>query len=175
MRVRWSGGDRENGRGLPAWGRRTPHPVGYASLSPLESLSDAVGTHSVCRQLLVVASAVAVAATIAIVPMVLLGAVSGHDFAFHLASWMDVARQWHRGTIYPQWAELANWGLGEPRFVFYPPGSWMLGAALGSLLPWKAVPIVFVWVVLIAAGVSMFLLARDSMPRQHAALAAMFF
>src|SRR6267142_2269717 len=173
MRVRWSSGDGENGRGLPARGLRTPHPVGYASLSPLEPLSDAVGTHSVRRQLLVVAIAVAVAATIAVVPMLLLGAVSGHDFPFHLASWMDVARQWHHGTIYPQWAELANWGLGEPRFVFYPPASWMLGAALGSLFPWKIVSTVFVWLVLIAAGISMFLLARESLaPRQAVLVAA---
>lgn len=115
------------------------------------------------------------ASIIVIVPMLVLGMVSGRDFPFHLASWMDVAKQWREGMIYPQWAESANWGFGEPRFVFYPPGSWVLGAALGSLLPWKAVPIVFVWVVLIAAGLSMFLLARESMPRQQAALAAMFY
>src|SRR5258706_8270675 len=107
--------------------------------------------------------------------MLVLGTVSGRDFPFHLASWMDVARQWHEGTIYPQWAELANWRLGEPGFVFYPPGSWTLGAALGSLLPWKTVPILFVWLVLIGAGLSMFLFARESMPRQQAAFAAMFF
>jgi hypothetical protein len=173
MRVRWSSDDGENGRGLPKLS--TPHPVGYASLSPVESLSDAVGTHSVRRQLLVVVIAVAVAATIAIVPMLLLGAVSGHDFAFHLASWMDVARQWHHGTIYPQWAESANWGLGEPRFVFYPPASWMLGAALGSLFPWKIVPTGFVWLVLIGAGISMFLLARESLTPRQAVLVAAFF
>ena len=118
---------------------------------------------------------VLVASTVVIAPMLVLGTVSGRDFPFHLASWMDVARQWHHGTIYPQWAELANWGFGEPRFVFYPPGSWMLGAALGSLLPWKMVPTLFVWLVLIGAGISMFLLARESMPRQQAVLAAMFF
>src|SRR5712672_361989 len=175
MRVRWSGGDRENGRGLPAWGRRTPHPVGYASLSPLESLSDAVVTHSVRRQLLVVAIAVSVAARIAIVPMLVLGTVSGRDFAFHLASWMDVARQLHHGTICPQWSVLANWGLGEPRFVFYPPASWMLGAALGSLFPWKIIPTLFVWLALIAAGISMFSLVRESLtPRQAVLVAALF-
>jgi 6-pyruvoyl-tetrahydropterin synthase related domain len=115
------------------------------------------------------------ATTVVIAPMLLLGTVSGHDFPFHLASWMDVAKQWHQGTIYPQWAKLANWGLGEPRFVFYPPVSWMLGAALGSLLPWKAVPICFTALVLIGAGLSMFLLARESMPERQAALAAMLF
>src|SRR5437868_15123571 len=105
MRVRWSSGDGENGRGLPARGLRTPHPVGYASLSPLESLSDAVGTHSVRRQLLVVAIAVPVAATIALVPVLLLGAVSRHAFAFHLASWLAAAGPCHHRTIYPQSAE----------------------------------------------------------------------
>jgi hypothetical protein len=115
------------------------------------------------------------ATTVVIAPMLLLGTISGHDFPFHLASWMDVAKQWQQGTIYPQWAKLANWGLGEPRFVFYPPASWMLGAALGSLLPWKAVPICFTFLVLIGAGLSMFLLARESMPERQAALAAMLF
>jgi hypothetical protein len=132
-------------------------------------------THFLRHEFLAAMVLVIVASIVAIAPMLVLGMVSGRDFPFHLASWMDVARQWREGTIYPQWAELANWGFGEPRFVFYPPGSWMLGAALGSLLPWKAVPIVFVWLVLIAAGLSMFLFARESISRQQAALAATFF
>jgi hypothetical protein len=118
---------------------------------------------------------VVIASTIAIAPMLVLGPVSGHDFPFHLASWMDVARQWHHGAIYPQWAELANWGLGEPRFVFYPPGSWMLGASLGSLFPWRAVPVLFIWLVLIGAGISMFMLAREALPARQAVLAAALF
>jgi 6-pyruvoyl-tetrahydropterin synthase related domain len=124
---------------------------------------------------LLAAILVVAASTVVIAPMLLLGTVSGHDFPFHLASWMDVAKQWHHGTVYPQWAQLANWGFGEPRFVFYPPGSWMLGAALGSFLPWKAVPISFTFLVLVAAGLSMFVLAREAMPERQAALAAMLF
>jgi hypothetical protein len=118
---------------------------------------------------------VTTAATVVIAPMLVLGTVAGRDFPFHLASWMDVARQWHNGTIYPQWAELANWGFGEPRFVFYPPGSWAMGAALGSLFPWTMVPNLFNWLVLIGAGLSMYLLARESLPQRQAALAAVFF
>jgi hypothetical protein len=140
------------------------------------SFDSADPTHRFLRHELLTATIfVAVASTIVIAPMLVLGPVAGRDFPFHLASWMDVARQWHHGTIYPRWAELANWGLGEPRFVFYPPASWMLGAALGSLLPWKVVPTLFVWLVLIGAGISMFLLARESLPQRQAVLAAVLF
>lgn len=104
-----------------------------------------------------------------------LGLPSGHDFEFHVNSWMEVASQWRHGILYPRWAALANFGYGEPRFVFYPPASWMLGAALGSVLPWWLVPIVYVWVVLTAAGWSMFVLARSFLSARHAAFAAVLY
>lgn len=174
MKVRWSDVGAEDGRELRARGLPGSNSD-YALRSPLESPSPVMQGHAVRREFAAMMAVVVVAATIVIVPMLLLGAVSGRDFPFHLASWMDVARQWHHGTIYPQWAELANWGLGEPRFVFYPPGSWMLGAALGSLFPWNIVPTLFVWLVLIGGGISMFLLARESLiPRQAALVAALF-
>jgi hypothetical protein len=165
----------ERGRRLPAEPLPGNHPLETALPVTVESPWERLQTHFLRHEFLAAMTLVIVASIAAIAPMLVLGTVSGRDFPFHLASWMDVARQWHEGTIYPQWAELANWGFGEPRFVFYPPGSWMLGAALGSLLPLKAVPTFFVWLVLIGAGLSMFLLARESMPRQQAALAAMLF
>ncbi len=107
-----------------------------------------------------------------ILPFFFLGSPSGHDFEFHVNSWMEVLGQWKLGIIYPRWAALAQYGFGEARFVFYPPVSWTLGAALGALLPWKAVPGAYVWLGLTLSGCSMFLLARGWLGRRDAMFAA---
>jgi hypothetical protein len=83
------------------------------------------------------------------------GPSCGHDFDFHLVSWLEVARAWHSGLFYPHWAQSANFGAGEPRFVFYPPASWMVGAALGSIFGWKVAPWLFSVICLFCAGLSM--------------------
>lgn len=118
---------------------------------------------------------VCLGASAVVAPMLFLGNVSGHDFQFHVASWMDVAGQWREGIVYPRWAEWANWGFGEPRFVFYPPASWMLGAALGSVLPWKMVPGAFIWLALALGGMAMWELAREWLPPPYATVAAVLY
>jgi hypothetical protein len=105
-------------------------------------------------------------------PAFFLGIPSGHDFEFHMNSWMEILSQWRLGVLYPRWAALAHFGYGEARFIFYPPASWMLGAALGSFLPWTVVPAVYEWIALTLSGCSMFLLARRFMPRRDATFAA---
>jgi hypothetical protein len=111
-------------------------------------------------------------AFLVILPFFFLGNPSGHDFEFHVNSWMEVLQQWRQGIVYPRWAAWAHYGYGEARFVFYPPLSWMLGAALGALLPWRAVPGAFVWLALTLSGCSMFLLAQRWLPRRDALFAA---
>lgn len=117
----------------------------------------------------------ALAATAVISPMLFLGNASGHDFEFHVASWMDVAQHWRHGIFYPRWAAGANFGFGEPRFIFYPPLSWMLGAAVSFVLPWRAVPGAFIWLMLVLAGISMHRLARQWMPPAAALTAALLY
>ncbi|MFC5862879.1 hypothetical protein ACFPT7_11295 [Acidicapsa dinghuensis] len=83
---------------------------------------------------------------------VLRGVSCGHDFEFHLISWMETKRAWSQGVLYPHWAQTPNWDAGEPRFVFYPPLTWMLGALLGYLLPWTILPSALVFLILTATG-----------------------
>ena len=116
-----------------------------------------------------------VAAFAVVVPFFFLGNPSGHDFEFHVFSWMEVVHQWKEGILYPRWASLAHWGYGEARFLFYPPASWNLGAVLGAFLPWKTVSGAYVWIALGASGFSMFLLARRWLGRNDAIFAAVLY
>ena len=113
------------------------------------------------RALLIPFTMIPIAALVVVLPLVVHGCSCGHDFDFHLISWMEAAAQFRSGVWHPSWAFSPAWNAGEPRFVFYPPISWTLGALLGLALPWGAVPIVFTWLSSLAAGFAMYWMARE--------------
>jgi hypothetical protein len=114
---------------------------------------------------------VLLAAVVAVVPQLVHGPSCGHDFDFHLVSWFDCLNSWRHGILYPHWAPSANYGAGEPRFVFYPPLTWMLGAALGLILPWTLVPLALTFMLLAATGLATRALARQLLTDGAATLA----
>jgi 6-pyruvoyl-tetrahydropterin synthase related domain len=118
---------------------------------------------------------IAAAAFAVEIPFFFLGTPSGHDVEFHLYSWLEVLSQWKLGIVYPRWAALANFAYGEPRFIFYPPASWTLGAVLSAIFPWTLAASIYIWLALLAAGVSMFLLSRQWLDRRDATFAAVLY
>jgi hypothetical protein len=119
--------------------------------------------------------AIGAASFCALLPWFHYGIPSGHDFEFHFNSWIEVLNHWKQGVAYPHWAAWAHYGYGEARFIFYPPASWTLGAALGAILPWKVVPAAYVWLALSLAGISMFVVARRWLSTLDALFAAILY
>jgi hypothetical protein len=112
------------------------------------------------------------AALIAVLPLLAFGCSCGHDIDFHIQSWLDAAQQLRHGTLYPHWIFSAAWNAGEPRFIFYPPLSWMFGALLTFIIPTALLPATYTFICLAAAGLAMHHLARHFVPPNAALLAA---
>jgi hypothetical protein len=111
------------------------------------------------------------AAAIAVAPQLIRGNSCGHDFDVHLVSWLDCVNAWKHGILYPHWTPNPNYGAGEPRFVFYPPLTWMLGAALGLVMPWWLAPIALTFLILAATGLATRALALEACDDAVATLA----
>jgi hypothetical protein len=114
-------------------------------------------------------------ALLVVLPLLLGGPSCGDDFKFHLLNWLEVGAQWKQGVFLPRWDFTSTWNAGEPRFVFYPPLSWALGAFFGLILPWAAVPTAYIWTCLCASGFAMYKLAREWTGTAGALLASCFF
>jgi uncharacterized membrane protein len=118
---------------------------------------------------------IAITAAIAVTPMLLFGNPRGHDFDVHFSTWLETEQQFHQGNLFPRWAAGANYGFGEPFFLFYPPLSRLIAGTIGLILPWRMVPGTYVWLVIVLAGLSMWKFASDWLAPSGAILASLIF
>jgi hypothetical protein len=118
---------------------------------------------------------ICVVAFLAVAPMMLFGNPWGHDVNLHFSAWMETQQQFRAGVWYPQWTAGANYGFGQPFFIFYPPLSRMIGEALGLILPWKMVPGAYVWMVLVTAGMAMWRCASQWLEPSSALMASLVY
>ena len=117
---------------------------------------------------------IAAAALLAVLPLLLKGPSCGHDFDFHLLNWLEARVQLTHFT-WPRWAYTPAWNAGEPRFIFYPPMSWLLGSMLTLLVPFRFAPIVYTFVCLFLSGLSMYRFALRSASMTAATFAAVVY
>jgi hypothetical protein len=105
-------------------------------------------------------------------PLLIHGPSCGQDLAFHIQSWLDAAHQLRHGTLYPHWDATSAWNAGEPRFLFYPPLSWLLGAVLTLIFPTTLCPTIFIAIALLASGFTFHKLASEFVTPNAALIAS---
>lgn len=143
--------------------------------TPATNSTSPASTGGLAKQPWILLLTVGLAAFAAEIPFFFLGTPSGHDVEFHLYSWLEVLGQWKHGILLPRWAALANFAYGEPRFLFYPPASWTLGAMISAIFPWSLASPIYIWIVLVLAGLSMYGLARQWLEERDALFAAVLY
>ena len=115
-----------------------------------------------------------IAALLAVIPLLLKGCSCGHDMVFHVQGWYDAAPQL-RHLHYPRWSFTSAWNAGEPRFIFYPPLSWLLGAVLTLILPPNLAVSAFIFLTLTTAGLTFYKLASHFTTPNAALIASVLY
>jgi hypothetical protein len=67
-------------------------------------------------------SIVAAVAIAALLPIIIFGIPNGADLPNHLRFALPFYESIQAGHFHPGWLGESNFGLGDPRFIFYPPG-----------------------------------------------------
>lgn len=106
-------------------------------------------------------------------PALLFGTIySGGDLPFHVSWSYQFAAALREGILYPRWAPISNFGLGQPVFMYYNPISFYLIGflSLAGIDPWLGIRILEV-LANGAVGFCAYLLCRRYLPERFAMLA----
>ncbi|HMG74137.1 MAG TPA: 6-pyruvoyl-tetrahydropterin synthase-related protein [Pyrinomonadaceae bacterium] len=106
-------------------------------------------------------SIVAVVAIAVLLPIVVFGIPNGADLPNHLRFALPFYESIQAGHLHPGWLAESNYGLGDPRFIFYPPGLYYLLSASRMLTgEWFSASILVFLFLSIAGGLGAYFWAH---------------
>jgi 6-pyruvoyl-tetrahydropterin synthase related domain len=98
----------------------------------------------------------------AVLPIMIFGIPNGADLPNHLRFALPFYESIQAGHFHPGWLAESNYGLGDPRFIFYPPGLYYLLSALRRLTgEWYSASIATLALLSIAGGLGAYAWARN--------------
>jgi 6-pyruvoyl-tetrahydropterin synthase related domain len=106
--------------------------------------------------------AVVFAGVLLMLPMVILGIPKGGDLPNHFHFALPFYDELRAGNWHPGWLADSNWGYGDPRFRFYPPGLYYLLAAARVVTGnWYYAAICTFGILTVVGGLGAYWWARD--------------
>jgi hypothetical protein len=115
-------------------------------------------------------------AVVALLPIVIYGFPNGADLANHLRFALPFHEAIQSGHFHPGWLAESNYGLGDPRFRFYPPGLYyLLSAARTVTGGWFSANIVAFILLSILGGAGAYFWARTLCRPKIAMWAGVFY
>lgn len=105
---------------------------------------------------------VAIVSMAALLPIMIFGIPNGADLPNHLRFALPFYEELQAGHFHPGWLAESNYGLGDLRFMFYPPGLYYLLSASRLLTgEWYSASIVTFGFLSIVGGLGAYLWARS--------------
>ncbi|HXD31643.1 MAG TPA: 6-pyruvoyl-tetrahydropterin synthase-related protein [Pyrinomonadaceae bacterium] len=98
----------------------------------------------------------------AMIPMMVWGIPSGGDLPNHLRFAQPFFESIRNGNFYPGWLAESNYGFGDARFRFYPPGLYYLLALFKSGFGWYAASLFTFTLLSVVGGLGTYFWARLS-------------
>lgn len=129
----------------------------FTFVAKREHASEQAGHHNVrC------AFIVAIVGALAVLPIMIFGVPNGADLPNHLRFVLPFYEALQSGHFHPGWLAESNYGLGDPRFTFYPPGLYYLLSALRAVTgEWYSASILTFIFLSVAGGLGAHFWARS--------------
>ena len=121
-----------------------------------DRVSQHEGVHDSSNILIVALVAMAV-----LLPIMIFGIPNGADLPNHLRFALPFYESMQSGHFHPGWLAESSYGLGDPRFIFYPPGLYYLLSATRMLTgEWYSASILAFIILSVAGGLGAYFWAR---------------